>query len=277
MSEPLRVDDLALVRSSTPVRRNPLRELPLGARIALGAALPVALIAIWQLVIVLDVIPAYRLPSPVSVILAGVDLYERGLLYLHIAISTQRVILGFAIGSLIGLIIASFVGLSRLGRYLVSPFLGGVRAIPSLAWVPLLGLYMGIGEDSKVTLIAIGAFFPVYTVVSNALRHTDPHLLEAGRAFGYTGLRLLALVQLPTAVPAVVSGLRLALAQSWLFLVAGELLGASMGLGWLLTDSNNNGRIDRLFLTILLLGLLGIVTDAIVGFLERVLLKHWGS
>jgi sulfonate transport system permease protein len=211
------------------------------------------------------------------VILAGVDLYERGLLYLHIAISTQRVILGFAIGSLIGLIIASFVGLSRLGRYLVSPFLGGVRAIPSLAWVPLLGLYMGIGEDSKVTLIAIGAFFPVYTVVSNALRHTDPHLLEAGRAFGYTGLRLLALVQLPTAVPAVVSGLRLALAQSWLFLVAGELLGASMGLGWLLTDSNNNGRIDRLFLTILLLGLLGIVTDAIVGFLERVLLKHWGS
>ena len=277
MSEPLRVDDLALVRSSTPVRRNALRELPLGARIALGAALPVALIAIWQLVIVLDVIPAYRLPSPVSVVLAGVDLYERGLLYLHIAISTQRVILGFAIGSMIGLIVASFVGLSRLGRYLVSPFLGGVRAIPSLAWVPLLGLYMGIGEDSKVTLIAIGAFFPVYTVVSNALRHTDPHLLEAGRAFGYTGLRLLALVQLPTAVPAVVSGLRLALAQSWLFLVAGELLGASMGLGWLLTDSNNNGRIDRLFLTILLLGLLGIVTDAIVGFLERVLLKHWGS
>ena len=259
------------------MRRSTIRELPLGARIALGAALPLALIGLWQLIVILDVVPAYRLPSPTAVFLAGVDLHNRGLLAVHVAISTQRVLIGFITGSLIGLVVASFVGLSRLGRYLISPTLGGVRAVPSLAWVPLLGLYMGINEDSKVTLIAIGAFFPVYTVVANALRHTDPHLLEAGRAFGYTGLRLLALVQLPTAVPAVVSGLRLALAQSWLFLVAGELLGASMGLGWLLTDSNNNGRIDRLFLTILLLGVLGIVTDAIVGFLERVLLKHWGS
>jgi sulfonate transport system permease protein len=254
-----------------------VRDLPLGARIALGAVIPVALVALWQFIIVLDVIPAYRLPSPTAVFLAGVDLYNRGLLGIHIAISTQRVLLGFAIGSLIGLVVASFVGLSRLGRYLISPLLGGVRSIPSLAWVPLLGLYLGINEDSKVTLIAIGAFFPVYTVVSHALRNTDPQLLEAGRAFGYTGVRLLGLVQLPSAIPSVVSGLRLALAQSWLFLVAGELLGASMGLGFLLTDSNNNGRIDRLFLTILLLGLLGIITDAIVGVLERFLLKRWGA
>ena len=88
-------------------------------------------------------------------------------------------------------------------------------------------------------------------------------------------MRLLGLVQLPAAVPAVVSGLRLALAQSWLFLVAGELLGASMGLGFLLTDSNNNGRIDRVFLTILLLAVLGIISDALVGVLERFLLKRW--
>jgi len=275
MSEPLRVDDLALVRSSTPVRRSTIRELPLGARIALGAALPIALIGVWQLIVMLDVVPAYRLPSPTAVFLAGVDLQNRGLLALHVAISSQRVLIGFIAGSLIGLVVASFVGLSRTGRYLVSPFLGGIRAVPSLAWVPLLGLYMGINEDSKVTLIAIGAFFPVYTVVSNALRHVDPQLLEAGRAYGYVGVRLLGLVQLPAAVPAVVSGLRLALAQSWLFLVAGELLGASMGLGFLLTDSNNNGRIDRIFLTILLLAVLGIISDALVGVLERFLLRRW--
>ena len=275
MSEPLRVDDLALARSSTPVRRSTIRELPLGARIALGAALPVAMIGLWQLIVVLDVVPAYRLPSPASVFLAGVDLQNRGLLALHVAISTQRVLIGFITGSLVGLVVASYVGLSRLGRYLISPTLGGIRAVPSLAWVPLLGLYMGINEDSKVTLIAIGAFFPVYTVVSNALRHVDPQLVEAGRAYGYSGVRLLGLVQLPAAVTAVVSGLLLALAQSWLLLVAGELLGASMGLGFLLTDSNNNGRIDRVFLTILLLAVLGIISDALVGVLERFLLKRW--
>ena len=276
MSEPLRVDDLALARSSAPVRRRTIREYPLWARIVLGAVLPLSLLGLWQFIVILDVIPSYRLPSPTTVVLAGVDLANRGELGLHIAISTQRVLIGFAIGSTIGLLMASFVGLSRLGRYLIAPSLGGLRAIPSLAWVPLLILYMGINEDPKVTLVAIGAFFPVYTVVSNALRHVDPQLLEAGRAYGYSGVRLLALVQLPAAVPAVISGLRLALSQSWLFLVAAELLGAAMGLGFLLVDSQHNGRLDRLFLTILLLGLLGLITDAFVGLLEKQLLKRWG-
>lgn len=275
MPEPLRVDDLALVRSSTPVRRRGAKDFPLGARIALGAALPLALLGFWQLIVVSDAVPSYLLPSPTDVVNAAIDLHQRGQLVIHIAISTQRVLIGFAIGSLIGLIIASYVGLSRLGRHLLGPTLGGIRAIPSLAWVPLLLLYLGINEDPKIVLISIGAFFPVYTVVSNALRHVDPQLLEAGRAYGYTGVRLLALVQLPAIVPAVVSSLRLALSQSWLFLVAAELLGAAMGLGFLLVDSGQNGRTDRIFLTILLLAILGIVSDAVVGVLERFLLKRW--
>lgn len=250
---------------------------PTWLRVLLGAIIPLAALGLWQLIIVLDVVPAYRLPSPASVWLAGVDLYNRGLLYQHVAISTQRVLIGFTIGSIVGLIVASTVGLSRVAELLLGPSLGGLRAVPSLAWVPLLGLYLGLNEDSKVTLIAIGAFFPVFTTVSAALRHVDPHLVEAGRAYGYSGPRLLGLVQLPAVVPAVISSLRLALAQSWLFLVAGELLGASLGLGYLLVDSQQNGRIDRLFLVIILLGVLGKVTDSLVGLLERYLLRRWGS
>lgn len=249
---------------------------PLWLRFLIGALLPVAILAAWQIVVVLDVVPSYRLPSPETVFLAGVDLYNRGLLGLHIAISTQRVLIGFVIGSLVGLVVAAFVGLSTFGSRLLGPTLGGIRAVPSLAWVPLLGLYLGLNEDSKVALIAIGAFFPVYTTVSAALRHVEPHLVEAGRAYGYSGVRLLGLVQLPAVVPAVIAGLRLALAQSWLFLVAGELLGASLGLGFLLVDSQQNGRIDRLFLVILLLGILGKITDALIGLLEKYLLKRWG-
>lgn len=249
---------------------------PLWVRFLIGALLPLALLGAWQLLIVLDVVPSYRLPSPETVFLAGVDLYNRGLLGLHVAISTQRVLIGFFVGSLIGLVAAAFVGLSTFGSRLLSPTLGAFRAVPSLAWVPLLGLYLGINEDSKVVLIAIGAFFPVYTTVAGALRHVEPQLVEAGRAYGYSGVRLLGLVQLPAVVPAVIAGLRLALAQSWLFLVAGELLGASLGLGYLLVDSQQNGRIDRLFLTIILLGILGKTTDALIGVLERYLLKRWG-
>ena len=142
--------------------------------------------------------------------------------------------------------------------------------------MPLLILYLGFGEDSKVTLVAIGALFPVYTTVAGALRHVDPHLVELGRAYGFHGIRLLLTVQLPAVIPAIVSGLRLALAQAWLFLVAAELLGSTMGLGFLLIESQNNGRIDRLFLAIIVLAILGKLSDALIGLLERALLSRWG-
>jgi sulfonate transport system permease protein len=179
------------------------------------------------------------------------------------------------VGSLIALGFAGIVGLSRVGSVLFAPILVALRAVPSLAWVPLLILWMQVGEASKVTLIAIGAFFPVYTTVSDALRHVDDHLVEAGRAFGLRGWSLFRTVQLPAVVPSVVSGLRLGLAQAWLFLVAAELIAASMGLGWMLSDSQTSGRVDRIILSIVLLALLGTITNGILVLFERAVLKRW--
>ena len=247
-----------------------------GVRALLGAIIPLALLALWWAAAEFAWVPAFKLPSPQAVVLAAVDLAQRGVLWEYIGISTQRVLLGFAIGAILGLALGSIVGLSRLADGLLAPTVGAARAVPSLAWVPLLILYMGFGEDSKVTLVAIGALFPVYTTVAGALRHVDPHLVELGRAYGFHGPRLLTTVQLPAVIPAIVSGLRLALAQAWLFLVAAELLGSTMGLGFLLVESQNNGRVDRLFLAIIALAILGKLTDALVGLLERYLLKRWG-
>lgn len=242
---------------------------------ALGFIVPLALLGAWQLVTAIELVPSFRLPSPTEVVLAGVDLAQRGLLGPYIGISVQRVLIGFGIGAAVGLALGAVVGLSRYADALLGPTIGGFRAVPSLAWVPLLILYIGINEDSKVILIAIGALFPVYTTVAGALRHVDPHLVELGRAYGLGRFQLLRQVQLPAVVPSVVSGLRLALAQSWLFLVAAELIASSMGLGFLLVDSQNNGRVDRMFLTIILLGVLGKTTDALIGLLERYLLRRW--
>jgi sulfonate transport system permease protein len=129
--------------------------------------------------------------------------------------------------------------------------------------------------DLEVGPREIVAFFPVYTIVGSALRHVDEHLLEAGRAFGLHGLRLFATVQLPAVVPSTVSALRLALAQSWLFLVAAELIASSMGLGFLLLDSGQNGRIDRIFLAIISLAVLGKLTDSILSLFEKWAIKKW--
>ena len=246
-----------------------------GVRIAAGAAIPLALLVAWQLATTTGLVPAYRLPEPLTVLTAGIQLAEDGALWLHIAISIQRVLIGFAIGSLIGLAVAAIVGLSRAGDAFLNPILAALRAVPSLAWVPLLILWLQIGEESKITLIAIGAFFPVFTTVASALRHIDPHLVEAGRCFGLKGLSLFRTVQLPAVVPAVVSGLRLALAQAWLFLVAAELIASSMGLGFILNDSQQNGRVDRILLAIVLLALLGSLTNALLGLAEKKLLRRW--
>lgn len=246
-----------------------------GVRLAAGAVLPLLILAAWQLTTAAGLVPAYRLPGPLTVLQAGVELIERGELGLHIAISVQRVLLGFAIGSVVGLAVAAIVGLSRAGDALLNPTLAALRAVPSLAWVPLLILWLQIGEESKVTLIAIGAFFPVFTTVAAALRHIDPHLVEAGRCFGLRGWSLFRTVQLPAVVPSVVSGLRLALAQAWLFLVAAELIASSMGLGFILNDSQQTGRVDRILLAIVLLALLGSLTNALLGLAEKKLLKRW--
>lgn len=244
-------------------------------RAGLGAVLPLALLGVWHAVTAAGLVPAYQLPAPASVWTAAVDLAERGQLGQFVAISTQRVLLGFVIGGSLGLLVGALVGLSRVASAVLAPTIGAVRAVPSLAWIPLLILWMKIGEESKITLIAIGAFFPVYTTVAAALRHVDPHLVEVGRAYGLRAVSLFSRVQLPAVLPSMVSGLRLALAQSWLFLVAAELIASSMGLGFLLMDSGQNGRIDRLLLAIVLLALLGKITDSLIGLAEKHLLRRW--
>jgi sulfonate transport system permease protein len=245
------------------------------ARLAGGAILPLLLLIAWHLATTLGVFPPSQLPSPGAVMRAAVELWERGLLGQYVAISTQRVLGGFAVGAALGLALGALVGLSRSWDIVLGPTLGAIRAVPSLAWVPLLLLWLKIGESSKLTLIAIGAFFPVFTTVSGALRHVDRQLVEAARAFGLRGLRLFATVQLPATLPAVIPGLRLALAQAWLFLVAAELIASSMGLGFLLTESQNNGRVDRIVLAIVLLAALGKTTDALLGIFERWAIRRW--
>jgi len=246
-----------------------------GVKPVIGFVVPIVVFVTWWAVTATEVFTPVQLPSPSAVFDATVGLIQGGDLWMHIGISVQRVLIGFGIGAVLGLLFGAVLGLSYWADALLSPILGALRAVPSLAWVPLLILWMQIGEDSKVTLIAIGAFFPVFTTLYAGLQHVDPHLVEAGRAFGFKGFRLFKTVQLPAVVPSIFSGLRLALAQAWLFLVAAELIASSMGLGFLLTDSQNNGRTDRLILAIILLAILGKITDTLLGLAEQRAIARW--
>ncbi|MDO9063163.1 MAG: ABC transporter permease [Microbacterium sp.] len=246
-------------------------------RVALGAIIPVALVAVWFLVTRPPdpLVPPYQFASPQAVLQSAVDLWNRGELGPFIAISVQRALLGFLSGASLGLALGGLVGLSRLWEALVGPMLGIIRAVPSLAWVPLLIVWFQIGEQSKVILVAIGAFFPVFTTVSLALAHVDHNLVEAARAFGKKRLGLFVSVQLPAVLPSVFAGLRLALVQAWLFLVAAELLGASMGLGFLLSRGQSNGRVDQILLAIILLAVIGKLLDSLLALVQRWATRRW--
>lgn len=234
----------------------------------LGWVVPLLLLAAWFLSTGAGVFERVQLPPPIDVLHAAQQMWATGRLQLNIAISVQRVLQGFAVGAVAGVVLGGLTGSSRVVHDLLAPTLGALRAVPSLAWVPLLSLWIGLGETPKITLVAIGAFFPVYTTVLNALTHLDPALVEVGRAYGRRGVGLFREVLLPATAPALLSGLRLGLAQSWLFLVAAELLAASIGLGFQLTNGQNTGRTDQVLLAIILLAVLGKGSDLVLGLVE---------
>jgi sulfonate transport system permease protein len=255
-------------RTAAPPSSPGIARVPFSG-ILIGLLLPIALVALWQYLSTSGAHSASQLPTPASVGAALVELIERGTFWTHVAISLQRVLLGFAIGASIGIAVGSLVGLSSIASKLLSPTIQAIRAVPSLAWVPLLVLWMGIYEGPKVTLVAIGAFFPVFTTVASGFMHVDRKLLEVGRAYGLHGFSLATQVLLPAASPTIFAGLRLGLAQSWLFVVAAELIASSMGLGFLLIDSQNTSRTDILLLAIICLAVLGKTTDFLLSRIER--------
>jgi len=239
----------------------------------IGLIVPIALLVFWQWLVDREVYTRGQLPAPLDVWRAAEQLNQQEVLWENVRVSLVRVAWGFGIGSAIAIGLGLLVGLSPPVDALLSPTIGAIRAIPSLAWVPLLILWMGIGEQPKLTLIAIGVFFPVFTSLVGGIRQIDRKLIEVGYAYGLRRARLARSIILPASLPSLLTGLRIGLAQGWLFLVAAELIGASTGLGFLLTDGQNTGRADIILLSIVILALIGKLTDVILQRTEGWLLR----
>ncbi|WP_043312213.1 ABC transporter permease [Pseudomonas sp. ML96] len=239
-----------------------------------GLVLPLALLVLLEALVRLDWIPAHQLPAPSQVGQTLWWLAAGGELWGHIGVSLARVAAGFAIGAALAVLIGAWVGLSRRAESYLEPTFQALRAIPSLAWVPLLLLWLGIDETPKVVLIALGAFFPVYLALLAGIRNVDRKLVEVGRLHRLSGVALTRRILLPAALPSLFTGLRGALSLSWMFLVAAELIAATQGLGYLLSDGRETSRPDLVIAAILLLAVLGKLSDGLLKQLETRAL-HW--
>lgn len=237
--------------------------------LARGLVLPVLLLAIWEAAVRGGWVSAHLLPPPSELAGTLADLAAGDALFGHVAISSLRVLAGFAIGAGLALIVGALVGLSRQAEAYLDPTFQALRAIPSLAWVPLLLLWLGIDEAPKITLIAIGAFFPVYLNFVAGIQNVDRKLVEVGGIYGYQGWRLVARIFLPATLPNLFTGLRSGLSLAWMFLVAAELIAATRGLGYLLTDGRETARADLVIVAIIVLALLGKLSDTLLQWLEK--------
>ena len=231
--------------------------------------LPIALLVAWQLSITLGLVEAYQLTPPLQVLESAIDMWNRGLLQSDILATIWRVVAGFVIGAILAVILGTITGLSRRTYEAVEPTLQAVRAIPSLAWAPLLLLWLGIGEAPKLTLVAIGAFFPVYVNLVAGIKGVDRKLVEVARIYNLGRAETARRVILPASLPNLFTGLRLGFSQAWLFVVVAEIFGATAGLGFRVTDSQLLTRVDLMLVAMLVLAVLGKVSDTILLAIER--------
>lgn len=234
----------------------------------LSFILPIVLLAVWTAVTVTEYIPSYQLPSPIDVIEKIVQLAQDGTLWSHVGITFYRVGIGCLIGTVVAVLLGSIVGFYSKAERIFDPIIQAFKSIPSLAWVPLFILWMGIGESSKISLIAVGVFFPVYLNIVSGILNVDRKLIEVGKVYGLSHFQLVRRIIFPASLPSFFTGLRSGLGLGWMFVVAAELMGASKGLGYLLVIGQNSSSPDIIIASILLFALVGKLTDWVVKIIE---------
>lgn len=272
-------DQAAVARAGGPTPLAPPAPLYRRARrpelsFAMRLAVPVALLAIWTLGSATGFIPDNVLASPAAVIRSAGTLISSGVLWSHLSVSLARAGAGLALGGSVGVALGLAAGLSRTGEELIDPTVQMLRALPFLALIPLFIVWFGIGEASKLLLIASAAGKPMYLNAFSGVRNVDPKLVEAGRVFGLSRRRLVTEIYLPAAIPSLMVGLRLALTLSLIALIAVEVINTSRGLGFLMLQAQEYFKTDILVVCMVLYAIFGLASDLLVRGVER-LLTPW--
>ncbi len=234
-----------------------------------GLLLPAIIILSWFAVSELRLFSFYILPPPSQVLATAITLLDKGILLQHLTISFYRVIAGFLIAFLLAFPLAVLLGSNRQFAPFINPLLEFVRHIPPLACIPLLILWFGIGEASKLAVIILAAFFPVFLNTLNGIRHCDQKLLEVGNAFRFSTWEKFRRIVLPATLPFIIIGIRLGLGYSWRALIGAELVAASAGIGYMILDAEQISRSDIVIIGILTIGTIGYLIDYLFLQLTR--------
>ncbi|MDR3254012.1 MAG: ABC transporter permease [Synergistaceae bacterium] len=241
--------------------------------IAIGFIMPVAFLVAWEILGRRGILNSSIFPTPSRIFTSFMDMVSRGRMQKHLLISLLRVVKGFCVGSVLGLVIGTVIGLSNAANALMSSIIGLLRPIPMVAWIPVLILWLGIDEASKVTLIAIGTFWPVLINTSRGIKNSDRKLLEVGIILEKTRLQMLAKVVLPSAFPFIFTGLRLGVGSAWTCVVTAEAIAAASGIGYLIMYARELSQPPVMFSAVMTIAVVGLILDAILLRVEKRVLR----
>ena len=234
-----------------------------------GVILPVLIILIWQAVSISGRVNPVLMPSPLGICEAAADMLVSGELAAHLQVSIIRVLEGFAVAALLALLLGGAMGLFQRVFSLLNLTLQLLRPIPPIAWIPLAILWFGIEEGSKVFIIALGSFFPIFTNVLGGIRQTEKKFVELAKVLEAPQSKFIFQVVVPGALPYVAAGMRTGLGYAWMCVVAAELSAGMQGIGYLLTDARAMMQTDRVIVGMLAIGLIGKLMDSALLHLER--------
>lgn len=237
----------------------------------------VLLLIVWQLAFWGSDFNSALFPSPLQAFNALTEMVSNGILFTHIGASMYRFAAGYVSSVIIAVLLGLVIGrLPKVFQY-INPAVQLLRPISPMAWMPFIVLWFGIGDIPAIVIIFIAAFFPVLLSTVSAVGGIDTIYLKVSENFGIRQPQIMWKVIFPASFPQIANGIHLALGTAWVFLVAGEMVGAQSGLGYLVIDARNNLRADILFADIIVIGLIGLLLDTLLKVAEKRIIKAWGG
>ncbi|MBS0220400.1 MAG: ABC transporter permease [Proteobacteria bacterium] len=244
---------------------------------------PVIAIVIWETASRLELLPAMLFPSVGTIVTTALDTltgwwgtadWYSGVWYVHALASAKRVIIGYFLGGVSGIVIGTIAGMFGLFHKMLDPSLQLLRPIPIVAWIPLAIAWFGIEDQPAIFLIALGTFFPTYINARHGIRYVDPVLIRAARMLGYaTSWELFTRVVFWSALPNIFTGLRIGLGIAWMCVVTAEMLAVKSGFGYMLWDSFNFLRADLIITGMISIAVVGYATDRLMLLLQHAVMK----
>lgn len=268
-----------LERTAAPAAEGPRpaatsrRRLPGLPRRARAVVLPVVVLTLWQLAPAAGLADPSLLPPPSTVVATLWSDALDGSLWDNASISILRWVAGFFLGATTGVLLGAIVGLYLRAEDYLDTSVQMFRTVPNLGLIPLLILWLGLGESPKVLMIALACFFPLYINTFAGIRNVDRRLIEVGNVYNFSGRQMLTRVVVPAALPQIFTGVRYGLGVAWLALVASELVGASTGLGYMIQMGQALSRVDIVMAGLVVFALAGKAVDQIVKLAERRFLR----